>query len=169
MFLVSQIFAAVLIGPVVNSIFAFGEEFGWRAYLLPKLLPLGFRKAVLIVGVIWGVWHWPLIAMGYEYGSGYSGAPWVGMPLFLWFTLAVGIFFGWLVVRARSVWPTVIAHATLNGAAKLPLLFYVGGHSVLLGPLAVGILGSAGFAAVGLLILWRWDAAKATQQSDSPA
>jgi uncharacterized protein len=37
----------------------FGEEYGWRGYLLPKLLPLGEIRASLIVGVIWGVWHFP--------------------------------------------------------------------------------------------------------------
>lgn len=37
----------------------FGEEYGWRGYLLPKLLPLGELRASLIVGVIWGVWHFP--------------------------------------------------------------------------------------------------------------
>jgi membrane protease YdiL (CAAX protease family) len=57
----------------------FGEEFGWRAYLLPKLLPLGARKAVLLVGAIWAVWHWPYVFMGYEYWINYWGAP-VGWP-----------------------------------------------------------------------------------------
>ena len=31
-------------------------------------MPLGARKTMLIMGVIWGVWHWPVIAMGYNYG-----------------------------------------------------------------------------------------------------
>jgi len=42
--------------PVVQ---VFGEEYGWRGYLLPKLLPLGERRASLIVGVVWGLWHFP--------------------------------------------------------------------------------------------------------------
>ncbi len=49
--------AGILLGPFVNSVVTFGEEWGWRGYLLPKLLPLGERKALLVSGVIWGVWH----------------------------------------------------------------------------------------------------------------
>ena len=76
---------AVLAAPLINSFFTFGEEFGWRAYLQPKLMPLGFRKAMLLMGLIWGVWHWPLIAMGHNYGLDYFGAPWTGM--LAWFGL----------------------------------------------------------------------------------
>ena len=72
-----QSFLAILIAPILNALLTFGEEFGWRGYLLPKLLGLGARKALLISGIIWGVWHWPIIAMGYNYGSGYFGAPWL--------------------------------------------------------------------------------------------
>jgi membrane protease YdiL (CAAX protease family) len=47
----------VLLAGTLLSVF--GEEYGWRGYLLPKLLPLGELRASLIVGVIWGVWHFP--------------------------------------------------------------------------------------------------------------
>ena len=43
----------------VTLLMVFGEEYGWRGYLLPKLLPIGEVRASLIVGVIWGVWHFP--------------------------------------------------------------------------------------------------------------
>lgn len=61
--LLIQLGAAVLLTPILNGLFTFGEEFGWRAYLQTKLMPLGFRKAMLLVGVIWGLWHAPVIAM----------------------------------------------------------------------------------------------------------
>ncbi|MGH2581968.1 MAG: CPBP family intramembrane glutamic endopeptidase [Anaerolineales bacterium] len=73
-----QVGQAILLSPLVNGLFTFGEEFGWRAYLQPKLMVLGFRKAMLVMGVIWGVWHWPVIAMGHNYGLDYPGAPWTG-------------------------------------------------------------------------------------------
>ena len=55
---------AIAISPFIKGSFAFGEEFGGRAYLLPKLLPFGGRKAILIMGIIWGVWHWPVYCHG---------------------------------------------------------------------------------------------------------
>ena len=78
---VAQLFQAMLIAPLINGLFTFGEEFGWRAYLQPKLMPLGGRRATLLVGVIWGLWHAPIIAMGHNYSFGYPGAPWSGILL----------------------------------------------------------------------------------------
>lgn len=42
----------ILLAPFINVLFALGEELGWRAFLLPRLLPLGQRKAILTTGVI---------------------------------------------------------------------------------------------------------------------
>jgi uncharacterized protein len=145
----------VVIAPLINSLFTFGEEFGWRAYLLPKLLPLGERRALLIVGLIWGVWHWPVIAMGHNYGLGYPGAPWTGMLAMAWFTVVTGVFLGWAALRGGSVWPAVIGHAAINGISGLALLFTRGEPNPLLGPLPVGLIGSAGWAALALWILLR--------------
>lgn len=136
-----QIVQAVLLSPILNSLAVFGEEFGWRAYLQPKLMVLGTRKALLITGLIWGVWHWPVIAMGYEYGFNYWGAPLVGPLLFLVFTVSLAILFGWLVLRAGSIWPSVIAHGAINGIAALGLYAMTGKSNMLLGPAPNGLLG----------------------------
>lgn len=138
----------ILISPLVNGLFTFGEEFGWRAYLQPKLMPLGGRKAMLLLGVIWGVWHWPVILMGYEYGFDYWGFPWSGLALFLLFTIASGTLLGWVTLRGGSVWGAVIGHAGMNGIAALAVVMTQGSPSPLLGPLPVGLVGMLGY------ILW---------------
>ncbi len=143
----------LLVGLVVNSFFTFGEEFGWRAYLLQKLLPMGARKAVLLSGVIWGVWHWPLIAMGHNYGLDYAGAPWLGMLAMVWLTLGLGIIFSWMVLRAGSVWPAVIGHAIVNAVAGLGIIYMTGSPNMLLGPTAAGLVGGAGYALLALILL----------------
>jgi membrane protease YdiL (CAAX protease family) len=161
--LLIQIVQAILIAPVLNSLATLGEEFGWRAYLLPKLLPLGGRKGVLLLGVIWGVWHWPIIAMGYNYGSGYPGAPWTGLLAMVWFTSVVNVFLAWLTLRSGSVWPAVIGHASLNGLAAIGPLLAKGQPNPLLGPAVVGVIGSLPFALLALWLLWRWPSAAPAQ------
>ncbi|WP_246310138.1 CPBP family intramembrane glutamic endopeptidase [Halorarum halophilum] len=150
-----QVVAAVTVAPLLNGLFAFGEEFGWRGYLLPKLLPLGARRAVLLHGVVWGVWHWPLIAMGYEYGFGYTGFPWTGFVVFLGFTLSLGIVFAWATLREGSVWPAAIGHGAVNAVAGLAALFVQGNPNPLLGPLPVGLLAMLPFAAIAVWLLLR--------------
>ncbi len=152
--LFAQLAAGILIAPILNAVPILGEEFGWRAYLQPRLLPLGERPAMIWMGIIWGIWHWPIIAMGYNYGFDYPGYPWVGMGLFLWFTFATGTLFGWATLRARSVWPAVIGHGLLNGLAAGPALFLQGEPSTLLGPLAIGVIGGFGFSLVALYLFF---------------
>ena len=147
-----QLAEAVLIAPILNSLATFGEEFGWRAYLLPKLMPLGGRKAMLLIGLIWGVWHWPVIFMGYEYGFKYPGYPWAGPLLFIWVTFGLGTFLGWLTLRSKSIWPAVIGHAAINGIAGVAVFATTGQPNTLLGPLPVGIIGSLGYALVAIAI-----------------
>jgi uncharacterized protein len=147
-----QAAASIIQAPIFNSLFTFGEEFGWRGYLLPKLMVLGPRKALLAIGVIWGVWHWPVIFMGYEYGFNYPGFPWLGPLLFIWITFGFGTILGWLSIRAKSIWPAVIGHAAINGTAALAILAVTGNPNTTLGPSPVGVIGSIGFAVLTLVI-----------------
>jgi len=150
-----QVLQALLLAPVINGIATFGEEFGWRGYLQPKLMTLGMgpRRAMLLMGLIWGVWHWPVILMGHNYGLDYPGAPFLGPLAMVWFTLMAGTLLGWLTFRARSVWPAVIGHAALNGTANLGVIFVRGDPNPLVGPLPVGAVGGVAFTAVGLALL----------------
>ena len=112
--------AAVLAGGLINTIPALGEEIGWRGWLLPKLLPLGPVPAILISGVIWGLWHAPLVLLGYNY----PGVPgWLGVLTMIGMCTVIGGVFGWLRLRSGSVWPAALAHGSFNAAAGLSLLF----------------------------------------------
>jgi membrane protease YdiL (CAAX protease family) len=152
---IAQTIQAILVAPLINGLAALGEEFGWRAYLLPKLLALGGRKAMLVMGVIWGVWHWPVILMGYEYGLSYPGVPWLGPLVFIWFTFIFGTFLAWLTIKAGSVWPAVIAHASMNGIAAVSILLVRGQPNLLVGPLPIGLIASLPFTILALWLLWR--------------
>lgn len=144
---------ALLLSPILNSLFTFGEEFGWRAYLLPKLMPLGGRKAALLSGLVWGIWHAPIIAMGHNYGITYPGYPWLGILAMVWFCLVFSVVFTWLTLKGGSVWPAVIAHAGINGIAAISALVAKGEPNPLLGPMPVGLIGGAAFTLLALVLL----------------
>jgi len=148
-----QVLDSLLYTPITMFLML-GEEFGWRGYLLPKLVPLGPRKAVVLVGVLWAMFHWPAILMGFEYGFGYWGAPVVGLLLFVWTAITASVVFGWLTLRTGSVWPACIAHASNNGAGWLMAIVFMGEWDPLIGPSTSGIVGGLGYAALALLILF---------------
>lgn len=152
---VIQLVAALTIGPAINTLFAFGEEFGWRAYLLPKLLPLGAERAAVAVGVVWGVWHWPLVAMGYNYGFGYPGAPWLGLVAMCWFTVVTGVFLAWVTLREGSVWPAALGHGAINAVAAIAVLFVQGNPNPLLGPTPLGVVASVPWLVLAAWLLYR--------------
>jgi membrane protease YdiL (CAAX protease family) len=157
----------IFIAPWINSLFTFGEEFGWRSYLLQKLMPLGGRKAVLLIGVIWGVWHWPIIAMGHNYGLDYAGAPWLGMLMMVVFTVTLGIFLGWAALRGGSVWPAVLGHGAVNAIAGVAIYFTQADlqPNLLLGPMPVGIIAMIPSILAAVWILANRDALKAAETS----
>lgn len=87
-----QAIQGMVLGILINNPFTFGEEFDWQAYLLQKNLPLGTRKAVFILGIIGVIWHWPVIALGHNYGINYQGFPIIGMLAIVWFSIGLSFF-----------------------------------------------------------------------------
>ena len=154
----SQTLTALIAAPILNAIPILGEEFGWRAYLQPKLMPLGGRKAMVLMGIVWGLWHAPLIAMGHNYGMKYPGAPLSGILATLWIMFILGTFLGWAVLRSGSVWPAVIGHGAFNGIAGIYIFFTQGTPNTLLGPSAVGFIGSWTLAVITLILFLKRDA-----------
>jgi uncharacterized protein len=113
LFILGVIVSSLTFAPFLNAIPAFGEEFGWRGYLLPKLLPLGTKKALILSGLIWGLWHAPLILMGYRYGNLHV----LGIILFSVLLIFLGIYFGYLRLTSGSVYLAAFAHGVFNAQA----------------------------------------------------
>ncbi|WP_394770455.1 CPBP family intramembrane glutamic endopeptidase [Lacisediminihabitans sp.] len=130
----------VLLGTLINTIPALGEELGWRGFLFPRLLALGPVPAILLSGVIWGAWHAPLILLGYNYPA----APgWLGVLAMIGMCTLVGAIFGWLRIRSLSVWPAAVAHGAFNAAAGFSLVFVQVGRQI--DTLQATILGWSGW------------------------
>ena len=108
-----QVANAVLFAPFINMLLAVGEEAGWRGFLYPALGErMSHRRAAILTGVVWGLWHAPLIAMGYNYGTDYLGFPVIGIVTMTIFCMAFGTFLCFLRERSRSVWPCALAHGS---------------------------------------------------------
>jgi membrane protease YdiL (CAAX protease family) len=106
------------------TLILWGEEFGWRGYLQIRLLarrPLG---AAAVTGLIWGVWHYPLILMGLEYPDHRL----MGLVVFPLTTIFYSIVLGWLKQQSGSIWPPSLFHATMNTiGGNVLLLLFLGG------------------------------------------
>jgi uncharacterized protein len=94
------------------TLFTFGEEYGWRGYLLPRLLPLGEVRASVLLGVIWGVWHLPLLLAGLNYpGVNF----WLAIIIFTFVTVALSFTYTWFYVASGgSVLVAAVFHASTN-------------------------------------------------------
>ncbi len=140
---------AIPLGALVNSLLALGEEIGWRGWLLPALLPLGTWPALLVSGAVWGLWHAPLILLGYNFGR----TDVVGVLLMVGGCVAWGVVLGWLRLRSGSLWPAVVAHGSLNAVGGLVALLVAAGEApdmAVVGPL--GLVGWGVLAVVAVVL-----------------
>ncbi len=118
----AQIASAFTLAPLFNTLFAIGEELGWRGFLLPYLLPGGQGRAILLSGLIWGIWHAPAILQGHNYPS----QPVLGVLMMIVFTLLLGAILSWLYLRTGSPWAPALGHGAVNAVAGLPIIFLPG-------------------------------------------
>ena len=94
---------------------ALGEEIGWRGYLTPKLEKLtNTKKSLILSGIIWGIWHAPMIAIGHNFGTDYDFFPYSGIFLMIIYCSALGIFYTLLTKKTNSVFPSAISHSANN-------------------------------------------------------
>lgn len=124
------VLTAYLAAVTIASIFqGFGEEFGWRAYMLPKLETLmPFPAAIIFGGIIWGMWHAPIIACGHNFGTDYPGHPWVGIGLMCISCICIGLYLTALTKSCKSVLPAALAHIAINnisGSLSGTMLSYI--------------------------------------------
>jgi membrane protease YdiL (CAAX protease family) len=141
-----------------------GEEFGWRAYLLQKLMIFfagtngnnvgavihpntGARRAALLVGLIWGLWHFPLFFLS-------SSLTFPFILIYLVYTCSASVLLSWVTLRSGSVWPASIGHGMLNGTSAFPTFMANASGNPLLGPGPTGLVGMAGYVILALILLF---------------
>ena len=137
-----------ILNPVINFLiqfailvltFALGEEIGMRGYLQPHLMSLGRKRALLVVGLVWGTWHMPLyyfMAKLFPVGNVLFF-----LPLFYGTIVAASFFFGYMRIYTGSTWPASIAHSVHNAAWGVLGAFTVTSYPVLVNLYLVGDYG----------------------------
>jgi membrane protease YdiL (CAAX protease family) len=144
----------VLLGPILGIVIAFGEEFGWRGYLQSELFKMGRVRGVLLLGVIWGAWHWPIILMGFNY----PGHPLLGVVLMTLYTTGLAVALGYAVLKSGSVLLSSYLHALNNQVVAFIVVMGFRPHDPAFS-FGIGIYGVITLAIVTLLVLrdpiWR--------------
>ena len=141
--------AGLVAGVTINGLFAFGEEYGWRGFLMDELRPLGPVRANLLTGVMWGLFHAPIILLGFNF------APYrfLGIPAMILLCTP----FSFLLWRARQFTDSLLIPAMLHGAFNafggFFLMLLVGRNPLV--SLPVGLLGAAALALVAF-VFWKW-------------
>ena len=138
-FIILMIVQSLIAGYTVNAVAAFGEELGWRGYLLKALKEKKFLLVSLITGAVWGLWHFPLILLGHNYPQ--HPVPGVAMMVILCILLSPVMTY--IVIKSKSVITAAIFHGCLNAIAGINLFILVGGND-----LTKGMTGAAGFIAL---------------------
>ena len=118
----------VLVAPLLSVPIAFGEEYGWRSFLQGQLTRLGKKRGVLLVGLIWSVWHYPVILMGHNY----PGQPVLGILMMTAYTTALAFILGYAMLKTGSIWLVAYLHALNNQTfSYLSALIYKPDNAVL--------------------------------------
>jgi uncharacterized protein len=149
----------VLLGPILGLVITFGEEYGWRGYLQSELFKLGRVRGVLLLGVIWGAWHAPIILMGHNYPD----HPLLGVALMTFYTTGLGIVLSFAVLKSGSVLLASFLHALANQAAAFIVVLGFKPFDTATS-FFIGVYGIAMLAVVSFLILrdpiWRGKGSK---------
>ncbi len=145
--LLSTVFSGLIAGITINALFAFGEEYGWRNYLVQALREYKFWPAALFIGVVWGLWHFPLILMGHNYPN----EPQWGVLLMVVFCVLLGVIELYFVLKTKSMIVAAVMHGTINAVSGMTLYFTLGGNDFI-----NGMTGLSGFIVLALTIVCLW-------------
>lgn len=153
------LFSILTFAPIINSPLALGEELGWRGFLYPLLKKeFGQRKADLLTGMIWTVWHLPILLMGHNYGLKTWGHPVTNVFAMFVACFVLHILFRYWLDKSRSIWIVALAHGSINAAATFGQIFLSAEANpahLLFGPSPAGLLGVIPLVIAAIAILYK--------------
>lgn len=129
--LLSGLFA----GLTINAVFALGEEVAWRGFLMREFKGKSFWSSAIWIGVIWGLWHAPLILNGHNYPQ----HPVAGVFMMVAFCILLSVMLMYFREKSGSVIVAAIMHGTINAVAGVTMLVVTPANDLLYG--ATGLAG----------------------------
>jgi uncharacterized protein len=144
---------AILIGATLGVLSGAGEEIGWRGYMLTRLIAAGVPQPLLVSGIIWALWHFPLILSG-QYASGPNPA--ISAAIFLVDVVGIAFVIGVLRLRSGSVWPAALLHGEWNAIIQGPFDRSSTGPGATTWVGESGILVAAVSLAIGVVVMMRY-------------
>jgi membrane protease YdiL (CAAX protease family) len=146
-----NVLATIGIGTLFMIAFSLAEELGWRGFMQVQMMErMSLTSALLLSGLLWGIWYFPLVRMGFRFPEYPRAGAWIFMPVF---TISFGIISGWLYWFSNSIW----VPALFNAATSVTLLLSTAAFGDEAGSRRVRIVWSwiwavaAGF----VLAIWR--------------
>lgn len=143
----------MLYGMTVNAFFAFGEEYGWRQYLLLRFrrdLQWGFWKTALFTGAVWGLWHWNVIL---AYGHNYPTFRYYGILAMIMFCMSASPVLHFFTEQSNTrpfALSAAMLHGILNACARLAEFNIAGGNELING--VAGVSGWIAFTIASVFI-----------------
>jgi membrane protease YdiL (CAAX protease family) len=107
---------AATIGTLFGCLLTAGEEIGWRGYMLTRLIDAGVPRPVLVSGLIWGLWHLPLILGGVLYAD--SPSPALAATVFMVSVTSFAYVLARLRLETGSIWPAIVGHSAYNSVIQ---------------------------------------------------
>lgn len=130
-----SLFSGLIAGLTINALFALGEEIAWRGFLVELFKGKSFWSSAIWIGVIWGLWHAPLILNGHNYPQ----HPLAGVFMMVVFCILLSVMLMYFRKKSGSVIVAAIMHGTINAVAGITALVVTPANDLLYG--ATGLAG----------------------------
>ncbi|MCG3413655.1 type II CAAX endopeptidase family protein [Staphylococcus pettenkoferi] len=149
--LLTPLLINVTIGVLISFLAYLGEELGWRSFMYPQLIAkLGTNKGLFIGGIIWGLWHLPLILQGHNYPNN----PVLGNFFMIAMCMPLGIILYYTYIKTKTIFIPAILHGIFNQFATTVYIFAIKKddfNSLIYGP--TGIVGIIILSILALMLL----------------
>lgn len=109
--IIAMIFLLLTVGVIKNLGSTLGEEIGWRGFLIFELKKvMSFRNLALVSGIIWAIWHYPIINLIYGRGENL----WLHITAFTIMIIGISVILAYYTFKSESLWPAAIYHSVHN-------------------------------------------------------